>query len=471
MSNKFEYFLLISCLISAVTASIIVQVPNDCYEENEDIEKYEPTWGSLDSRPIPNWYDEAKIGIMLHWGVYSVPDRGSEWFWFNWRANQKNYVDYMKEHYPPGFTYQDFGKAFKTELFDPVYWAKLFEDAGAKYVVLTSKHHDGYAMWPSKYAFSWNSMDLGAHRDLIGDLAEAIRNNTDLKFGLYYSLYEWFNPIYLADKANCFESNDFVNNKMLPEMFELVTKYRPSIFWADGDWEASDAYFMTRKFLTWLYNDSPVKNEIVVNDRWGVGIPCHHGGYFTCRDRYDPGVLQPHKWENAMTLDKQSWGYRREARLDDYLTTKELITVLIRTIACGGNILINVGPTKEGLIDPIFEERLRELGAWLEINGKAVYNTKPWDYQNDTLTADVWFTTPKVNNSAVIYAFMVDWPESNVLEIEVLHPYLSPRCTVRILGEPQDSQWTLTLDTVQVLLPSLIHTQSTNCWVLAFTCI
>ena len=200
--------------------------------------------------------------------------------------------------------------------------------------------------------------------------------------------------------------------------------------WSDGDWEAPDTYWNSTDFLAWLYNerlnwwqiddqceridsllfDSPVKDTVVVNDRWGSNTSCKHGGFYSCSDRYNPGKLQLHKWENAMTVDKNSWGFRRNADLSQYLTTDELVTTLVETVrsvpnycslsqliqlwycfSCGGNLLINVGPTHDGRIVPIFEERLRELGSWLRTNGEAIYSSKPWTNQNDTITENIWY--------------------------------------------------------------------------------
>lgn len=288
-------------------------------------EKYEPTWDSLDTRPLPNWYDEAKVGIFIHWGVYSVPTMGSEWFWKYWKTDHRlEYVNYMRKNYRPGFTYQDFGAEFTTEHYNATEWATLFESSGAKYVVLTSKHHDGYALWPSKYSFGWNSVDVGAHRDLIGELAKAVRK-TPLRFGLYHSLFEWFNPMWISDKASKFRQKDFVEKKIYPEMIDLINSYKPDIVWSDGEAEAPYKYWNATEFIAWLYNDSPVKNTVVTNDRWGEETQCKHGGFYTCGDRFNPGVLQGHKWENAMTIDRQSWGHRANAKLEDFLTSKDLI--------------------------------------------------------------------------------------------------------------------------------------------------
>lgn len=123
---------------------------------------------------------------------------------------------------------------------------------------------------------------------LLGDLSAAVRS-ANMTFGLYHSLYEWFNPMYLADKQTNFSTAVFVHSKILPEMMELIEKYKPDVLWSDGDWDNSDDYWQSKEFLAWLYNESPVKDTVVANDRWGRDIPCHHGGFFTCSDRYNPG--------------------------------------------------------------------------------------------------------------------------------------------------------------------------------------
>lgn len=378
-------------------------------------QKYAPDWASIDSRPLPGWYDDVKFGIFLHWGVFSVPSFGSEWFWQNWQgAKDASYVQFMEKNYRPDFTYADFASQFHAEFFDPNEWADIFKASGAKYVVLTSKHHEGFTNWPSKVSFNWNSMDVGPKRDLVGDLAAAIRNRTDIHFGLYHSLFEWFHPLYLEDKANKYQTNRFVMEKTLPELMEIVEAYKPEVIWSDGDWEAPDWYWNSTLFLAWLYNESPVKDTVVTNDRWGAGISCHHGGYYTCSDRYNPGTLQQHKWENCMTVDKSSWGYRRNAQLSDYLTTDEIVQTLSETVSTGGNMLMNVGPTADGRIAPIFEERLREVGAWMKVNGESIYSTKPWTHQNDTKTKNVWYTQGKTGS---VYAIVNDWPANGVLSL------------------------------------------------------
>ncbi|KAG0430352.1 hypothetical protein HPB47_022771 [Ixodes persulcatus] len=399
------------------------------------VARYEPTWESLDARPLPAWYDQAKVGIFLHWGVYSVPGYVSEWFWWYWMdqgfPTNKKVPQFMEDNYPPGFTYPAFAKDFTCEFFDPNEWARIFEDSGARYVVLTSKHHEGYTLWPSNVSFNWNSMDVGPKRDLVGELANAIRSKTHLVFGLYHSLFEWFNPLYRLDKSNNFTTDFFVKMKTMPELFELVKRYKPEVVWSDGDAGPPD-YWRSREFLAWLYNDSPVKDTVVTNDRWGDGCTCKHGGYFTCDDRYNPAV-------------------------SDYSPFNQFfVFVLVRSLlSCGGNILINVGPTHDGRIAPIFQERLAQLGSWLRVNGEAVYGSKAWKCQNDTLANTVWryirspgtgrppSGPPKTPQSC----FDIDHSRSEAyLQARTLHPS-SPEttkpCRMDTQEAPSEQEWRL----------------------------
>lgn len=422
-----------------------VEVPVDVVDEKIHVSdwkkhQYKPNWGSLDQRPLPKWYDDSKFGIFIHWGVYSVPSFNSEWFWTDWKSQpspnpkaQSEINNYMSANFKPGFSYQDFAKDFTCEFFNATLWADIVESSGARYVLLTSKHHEGYALWPSKYSYSWNAKDVGPHRDLIQELKDAIVKKANVKFGLYHSLYEWFHPLYLADKANNYTTQHFVNNKVYPEMLELIHKYQPAVLWSDGEWEAPSKYWKSEKFLAWLYNESPVKNKVVVNDRWGHDTLCKHGGTFTCHDRYNPGKAQQHKWENVMTIDRNTWGFNRVSKLEDYFTTQELIDELVSTVSCGGNIVMNVGPTKEGTIAPIFQDRLKSVGQWLKANGEAIYGSITWDNcQNDTVTPNVWYTVDKTGVN--LYAITLRWPTTGTLDLGC--PEMTDKSVVTMLGAP-----------------------------------
>ncbi|XP_053625462.1 tissue alpha-L-fucosidase-like [Plodia interpunctella] len=440
--------------------------------------RYKPEWSDLDTRPLPEWYDKAKIGIFIHWGVYSVPSFHSEWFWDMWR-DKKEIQNFMQRNYPPYFTYQEFAPMFTAEFFSPEQFAELFYASGAKYVVLTSKHHEGFTLFPSSRSYSWNSVDVGPHRDLVGELAWNVRTK-GLKFGVYHSLYEWFNPIYLQDKDEGFLTRDYVDNKLWPDIKQLINSYKPSVFWSDGDWEADDSYWNSTGLLAYLYNDSPVKDEIVVNDRWGRGTACKHGDFYNCADRYNPGHLVRHKWENAFTLDKKSWGYRRDMNVADVMTIQQLIKEVVSTVSCGGNALINVGPTKEGTIAPIFQERLLALGDWLKVNGEAIYSSSPWVQQNDTKAGDVWYTCTKANYDALrpvrkpnvkdnviaIYVIFLKWPQNNVLKLHYITPYLSVKFKISLLGYDGYLQWKTQNGETAIVLPDKAELSSDYAWTL-----
>ncbi|BFZ06651.1 hypothetical protein BsWGS_09691 [Bradybaena similaris] len=399
--------------------------------------QYQPNWDSLDSRPLPSWYDEGKIGIFIHWGVFSVPSFRSEWFWYYWQGPKPfpDVVEFMKNNYPPGWTYADFAEQFNPPngIYNPAHWADIFNASGARYVVQVTKHHEGFTSWPSKYSFNWNAQDVGPKRDLVGDLAAAIRKYPNLRYGVYHSLFEWFNPLYLDDVKNQYQTKNFVFGKTLPELYELVNTYKPDIVWSDGC-PALDVYWNSTYFLAWLYNESPVKDTVVTNDRWGHNVICRHGGFFTCHDQYNPGTLQQHKFENAMKLDSLSWGYRRDMQLSNVISIENLLQAVVSTISCNGNVLINVGPTKDGTIAPIFEERLRQMGSWLQVNGEAVYKSRPWSHQNDTVTPGVWYTQKANDRNSTdknVYAFVFNWPEDTLV---LGAPVPSSQTQVTLLG-------------------------------------
>ncbi len=348
---------------------------------------YEPTWESLDSRPVAQWFDDAKFGIFIHWGPYSVPawsPKGtySEWYQY-WLQSKTLFgngdfkgdevVSYHNKTYGKDFTYYQFGDMFTADLFKPDDWAALIKDSGAKYVVLTSKHHDGFALWPSKEAddrgFPWNSMEVGAHRDLVGDLSMAVKAS-GLKMGLYYSLYEWYHPLWQNDRQR------FVNEHFLPQVKDLVTRYKPDILWADGEWEMEADQWKSKEFLAWLFNDSPVNNSVVINDRWGKGVRNNHGGYYTTE--YESEATEFNRpWEECRGMGF-SFGYNRNEDIEDYNSPKALVLMLVNIVSTGGNLLLDIGPDARGKIPVIMQERLHQIGKWLKINGEAIYGTSPW---------------------------------------------------------------------------------------------
>jgi len=341
-------------------------------------QNYQPTWQSLDTRPVPQWYKDVKFGIFIHWGVYSVPafcSKGNyaEWYQHALNSGDSATVAYNKAKFGSTSYYQ-LSDQFKAELYKPDEWAKLIEASGARYVVLTSKHHDGFANWPSKEAsrdwgFAWNAGETGPHRDLLGDLFSAIRK-TSVHAGMYYSLYEWYNPLWLKNRPR------YVADHMWPQMKELITTYKPDVFWTDGDWDASEDLWKSKEFLAWLYNESPVKDRVVTYDRWGSGVRFHHGSVYT--PEYQPDLdFEDHYWEESRGMGF-SYGYNREEDAWDYNSAQVLVLSLIDKVSRGGNFLLDIGPDAHGKIPPIMQERLLQIGEWMKINDEAIYRTERW---------------------------------------------------------------------------------------------
>lgn len=346
-------------------------------------------------------------------GVY---DKYAEWYWKKMDQPgkvQKYFKEFHTKTYGPNFRYQDFAPMFKAELFDPDQWAELFKESGAKYIVLTSKHHEGFTLWPSAQSWNWNSVDVGPHRDLCGDLTDAVKKQ-GLHMGFYYSLYEWYNPTYLNNFS------EYVDGHMIPQMKDLVTRYKPDILWTDGEWDKPSTEWKSEEFLSWLYNDSPVKDNIVVNDRWGSETRSKHGGIYTTEygligDKEGIDNTIPHPWEECRGIGT-SFGYNRTEGLSEYSTSEQLIKLLVSTVSAGGNLLLDIGPAADGTIPVIMQQRLLEIGKWLKVNGEAIYNTNAFiktkkDEAINPETNKSLFFTQKGKD---VYAICLDWPKDGI---------------------------------------------------------
>jgi alpha-L-fucosidase len=418
----------------------------------------EPTWASIDARPTPAWFEDAKFGIFIHWGVYSVPAfaptqdpdiyaRYAEWYWKRSTSPEMGgYAAFKAFHdrvYGEETRYRDFAPQFRAELYDPTFWAKTFKQAGAKYVVLTSKHHDGFCLWPCPDSPKWNAVDIGPQRDLAGDLTAAVRAE-GLKMGFYYSLYEWMNPLYLSDMDR------YVETHMLPQMRDLVTRYEPHLLWTDGEWDHPAERWRATEFLAWLFNESPVAETIAVNDRWGKETRGRHGGYHTTEygfvrgDRAEVDIPQP--WEECRGIG-HSFGYNRAETLADYSTPEELTELLVDTVARGGNLLLDIGPTADGRIPVIMVERLLQMGEWLEINGEAIYGTRKWRQHSEGKT--VRYTA----KGGAVYAIVLGWPGRTV---RLKTPKPSPATTVELLGSKEQVLFERLEDGLRMTMPDLV---------------
>ncbi len=456
-----------------------------CLTINLSAQTYQPNWESLDKRPTPQWFKDSKFGIFIHWGVYSVPGWSTKGNYAEWYQQGLQTTDTARQKFHKAKfgnrTYYDLANDFKAELFNPDDWAKLFERSGAKYIVLTSKHHDGFTLWPNENAnktwgFPWNAKDIGPKRDLIGDLFKAVRK-TSVHAGMYYSLYEWFNPLWKSDPKK------YATEHVWPQMKELINSYQPEVFWTDGDWDAPAETWKSQEFLAWLYNESPVKDKVIVNDRWGSGVRFNHGGIYT--PEYQPDLdFENHDWEESRGMG-YSYGYNREEDAWDYNSTQSLIIALIDKVSRGGNFLLDIGPDEHGKIPPIMQDRLLQMGEWLNINGEAIYNTRRWktpfqwsdgkrDYKgnNEHITGDwktggdimlkltvdpdpgyavkeIFYTyNPTINN---LFAIFPKYPENKKIVIKDVT--LPAGTKISFLSTKENLQWKQIGANVEISLP------------------
>lgn len=350
---------------------------------------YSPNWESLDSRPVEPWFSDAKLGVYLHVGPSNVPawtPKGTYSEWYQYWLHSKGIFgngdlkgpEVSNHHlriYGEDVSYYDFGEMFKAKHFDADRIVNMLEKTGVKYAIISSKHHDGYCIWPSKQANEtwgrkWNSVDIGPKRDLMGEMATALKKS-DIKFGAYYSLYEWYNPLWIEDPEK------FAIEHMHPQFKDLVESYKPDLIWADGEWDMESDKWDSPELLTWLFNESSVKDNVVVNDRWGKETRLKHGGYYTTE--YESGMKAAnHPWEECRGLGF-SFGYSKEEDSWDYSSVRTLIYLLANTVSNGGNLLLAISTDSDGYIPPIMQDRMIGLGDWLKVNGEAIYGTRRWE--------------------------------------------------------------------------------------------
>jgi alpha-L-fucosidase len=347
----------------------------------------------------------------------------AEWYWHSLTEGKKATApgqdgyqtrQFHQRVYGADFPYSDFAPQFRAEMFDPDHWADVFARSGARYVAPTSKHHEGFALWRSEEANRawgrpWNAVDIGPRRDVLGDLAKAGRKR-GLHMGIYYSLYEWYNPLWLSDKPR------YVREHLFPQFQDVVNHVEPEIGFSDGEWELTSQEWHSPELLAWLYNESPVREQVVVDDRWGKDTRHKHGGYYTTE--YTSGMGQSeHAWEESRGMGF-SYGYNRAETLADYHSDRELLLMLIDLVSRGGNLLLDIGPTADGRIPVIMEERLLQLGDWLRLNGEAIYGTRAWR------RARQWSSgaEPKLEESEFMSAYpissLVDTPPAGMARVE-----------------------------------------------------
>ncbi|HWB53863.1 MAG TPA: alpha-L-fucosidase, partial [Tepidisphaeraceae bacterium] len=334
------------------------------------------------------WFREARFGIFIHWGVYSVPARG-EW--------------YMNNAKVPVATYKAFSKAFTAAKYDPQAWAQLFANAGAKYIVITAKHHDGFTLYDSKFS-DWNAVKASpAGRDLLEPLADAVRAR-GIKFGVYYSQsQDWVNPG--GGKGNTQPWDDvqkegdfdeYLKNIALPQIHEILDKYHPAYLFFDTE------YSMTPERALPIFDLVTAYPDIVMNNRLGGGVL---GDTATPEQRIATDPLG-RGFEVCMTINK-SWGYN--ANDTQWKSAQELIRNLSDISSKGGNYLLDVGPMADGTIPQPEVDRLLAIGKWLKINGSAIYGTEAGPYPDPLAWGRVTQRTLP-NGGTTLYLHVWDWP-------------------------------------------------------------
>ncbi len=403
---------------------------------------YKPSWESIDSHKIPSWYEDAKIGLSMHWGVYSVPawaprEEGISYAeWYGYRMHEKGNptVDYHRENFGPDFSYDDFIPKWKAEDFDPYEWARFAKKMGAKYYFITSKHHDGFCLWPTKYT-DRNAMLMGPKKDLLGQFFEAGRKE-GLKVGFYYSLYEWFNPMYTGKEipyAGLKRVSNYVDDFMIPQIKELINLYHPDFIYFDGEWDHPESFWKMKEVVAYYYNEAAKRNqEVFVNDRFGKDERGKHGDLYNVEYGYDKeseGLLT-HKWSYWQGIAK-TFGYNKDTDLEDVLSPKEFIDKVISGVSRNGNFDINVGPTAAGKIPEYEQYPLLQLGVWLETNNEAIYGTRPWKLQQE---GDAYFTS----KGDYLYAIFLKW-QGEEFRLKSVKPADGSKITM--LGVPGDLKW------------------------------
>jgi alpha-L-fucosidase len=451
---------------------------------------YLPNVASLSTHPLPQWYADAKFGIFIHWGAYSVPHFATvggpaEWYWEHLRnPKQDDDGGATREHHKrvwgENFAYDQFIPLFKAEAYDPVDWVKFLEAAGAKYFVLTSKHHEGLANFHTRVS-NRNVLRMGPKRDLLGDLFKAARDHTQLKCGAYYSIGEFFNPAAKDPPYNVYTNapvpytgyvpvSSYVDDFMHPQMKELIDQYDPDILWGDGQWFFApdgheDEYWHNESIIAYYYNHAanrPVPKGVVVNNRfsimkangdvWGdFGTPEQH----TLKD------LQASKWETCQTF-AGSWGYNSMEPISRYKTGAQIIRLLADVVSKNGNMLFNIGPMHNGKIPQAMQDRLLEVGAWLRVNGEAIYGSRYWKQAED---GNVRFTT----KAGKFYMIALDWP-GNSLHITAPIP-IGDDTKIRLLGsDGPPIEWKRSSGGIALSMPAggPSATQSKHAYTFAF---
>jgi len=419
--------------------------------------KYIPEKSSLKQHQVPDWFQDAKFGIFIHWGLYSVPafsitgidliesmKRGieehfknnpyAEWYLNSLRIEGSPTQKYHEQTYGKDFSYDDFAPIFNKEIekWNPDEMADLFKKIGAKYVVLGTKHHDGFLLWPSEHP-NPNKENYHTSRDIVGELTKSVKDR-GLRMVFYYSgALDWsFNPnpiidgkSFVTNGPNEIEYTKYANN----HWYELINKYEPIILWNDIGYPPNINVY---EIFSYFYNKFP---EGVINDRWKqyhkseIKHPTVRHWDFTTPEYEKMAKITNYKWESSRGIGN-SYGYNKMETERDYLTSEKLIYLLIDIVSKNGNLLLNVGPKADGSIPDLQKKAILGLGKWLKVNGEAIFKTRPWiTAEGQSLeNIPIRFTQRDQN----LYIILLDRLKSN--EITIKNFRVLRKSQISILG-------------------------------------
>jgi alpha-L-fucosidase len=421
---------------------------------------FRPDWGSLQGFKVPQWYADAKFGIFIHWGVYSIPAFGGEWYSRNMYAKGNPAFEHHIKTYGPQtkFGYKDFIPMLKAEAFDAGDWARLFSAAGARYVVPVAEHHDGFSMFDSHLS-DYTAVKMGPKRDVLAEISKAVRTE-----GLHFALSShraennWFFdegrkiPSDVSDPANAglygpaqsrilgaggdadlFGDYTHVSQAWLDDWLarqaELVEKYDPELVYFDW-WIGQPSFRNTvPKFLAWYYNKGAREgSSAIVN--YKLGEFADGAGVLDIERGQAPGIRKD-VWQTCTSISDKSWGYIEN---DTYKSPAQLIHLLVDVVSKNGNLLLNVGPHASGRIPDGARDTLMQMGAWLKINGDAIYGARPWVTfgEGPTETASGSFAESKSRaytaqdfrftvKDGVLHAIQMAWPDQGSATITSIH--------------------------------------------------
>ena len=417
------------------------------------------------------WWRDAKFGMFIHWGPYAVPagvykgkeiDHIGEWI--------------MNDAHIPIKEYEGYAKQFNPTKFDATSWAKLMKEAGMKYVVITSKHHDGFGLWDSKVS-DYDIVDFSPYgKDILKQLAAACKKE-GIRFGLYHSIMDWHHPQaqaihepnYNVWKTDTIASNPefqtYVQDYLKVQLKELVDNYDPAILWFDGEWIPAYTHEDGLDIYPYLRN---LKPDILINNRVDKGRQglmgmndnkLNYVGDFGTPEQEILETTSTMDWESCMTMN-DTWGFKKNDH--NWKSGKTLVTNLVDVTAKGGNYLLNVGPTAEGLIPQPSVDRLKEIGKWLKVNKEAIYETeKLKDHYKQG--ENIRYTKKK--NSDNFYGITFNRPKQKII-FNYVKP--NPDSKIYLLGNGEALDWKFSEeDGVTVTVPSKLIKEfgETDAWV------